>query len=829
MQALHALAWLSLSMATASASWANAPPNDHENFAYFAYQIHGDTSTADSSARARRDLAHEASPFAQRAANVALWLGQDSLSRRSESACADLSAPTVVFIGAVGELPNYFQVAVRRDSVELMNSVQECIRTHPDVAWAEMQVPKNRLVKRSVPEVWEDDLHLWGRGNEGRIEAAAKLFEITDPEFGNQWHLINDSPSQVGNDHNVTGAWSQGIFGNGSVVCFVDDGMNYNSNDLKDNYYAEGSYDYNAHTPDPIPKTYEDRHGTRCAGEVAAVRNNVCGVGVAYKAKVSAVRILGGSLTEADEAASINYKMQDNHIYSCSWGPTDNGATMEAPPRIVSDAVVNGIKNGRGGLGSIFVFASGNGGAAGDNCNFDGYTNSIYTITVSSVDRNNLHPVYSEACSANMIVMYSSANQRHDDAIATTDWQLGHEGDLCTKSHGGTSASAPLASGIYALVNSIRPDLSWRDYQHITVRSAVPVNTKDPSWFKTHAGRLYSHEYGYGKLDAYAILELAKTWKTVPAHAFYKTAFVAPNEKGAAEIPQESGKDVRAIYDITRDALAEANFGLLEHITVTINIQHKKRGDVAVDLISPNGIMSFLGVKRHGDRSDTGYSNWTFMTVAHWDENPVGRWQLVIRDAETPDLTGTFENAAITFWGSQQTSTVHKKPDVVGGGAEPPTVPVPTDASAQPADASKTSNTPSGAIGEDGKGDTAQPSNSGGRSGVAWFIALIVICGLGGAGWYLYSKRTEIFEWFLMRQQRMNDNEMGATGVGGSGESYEFQRLNREVGERDESSSSSLDEFEDFEGPNDAELEELRKGGYLVDDLLFDDTQASNL
>lgn len=30
-----------------------------------------------------------------------------------------------------------------------------------------------------------------------------------------------------------------------------------------------------------------DRHGTRCAGEVAAVaNNNICGVGVAYNAKI---------------------------------------------------------------------------------------------------------------------------------------------------------------------------------------------------------------------------------------------------------------------------------------------------------------------------------------------------------------------------------------------------------------------------------------------------------------------------------------------------------------------------------------------------------------
>lgn len=36
------------------------------------------------------------------------------------------------------------------------------------------------------------------------------------------------------------------------------------------------------------------RHGTRCAGEVAAVANNgVCGVGVAYDAKIGGKRKTG--------------------------------------------------------------------------------------------------------------------------------------------------------------------------------------------------------------------------------------------------------------------------------------------------------------------------------------------------------------------------------------------------------------------------------------------------------------------------------------------------------------------------------------------------------
>ena len=44
------------------------------------------------------------------------------------------------------------------------------------------------------------------------------------------------------------------------------------------------------------------------------------------------------------------------------------------------------MTSGRGGLGNIYVWAAGNGAAAGDNVNYDGYANSRYVIAVAAVD-----------------------------------------------------------------------------------------------------------------------------------------------------------------------------------------------------------------------------------------------------------------------------------------------------------------------------------------------------------------------------------------------------------------------------------------------------------
>lgn len=143
------------------------------------------------------------------------------------------------------------------------------------------------------------------------------------------------------------------------------------------------------------------------------MKNNVCGIGIAYESKVAGIRILSGPISDIDEAAALNYGYQNSSIYSCSWGPPDNGKAMEGPGYLIKKAMVNGIQNGRSGKGSVFVFASGNGGRNGDQCNFDGYTNSIFSVTVAALDYRGLHPDYSEPCAANMVVAYSSGSGNH--------------------------------------------------------------------------------------------------------------------------------------------------------------------------------------------------------------------------------------------------------------------------------------------------------------------------------------------------------------------------------------------------------------------------------
>ena len=58
---------------------------------------------------------------------------------------------------------------------------------------------------------------------------------------------------------------------------------------------------------------------SRCAGLLAAVANNVCGVGVAYEAGVSGIRMLDGTVTDILEGKSFIYQAHINWIYSCRY------------------------------------------------------------------------------------------------------------------------------------------------------------------------------------------------------------------------------------------------------------------------------------------------------------------------------------------------------------------------------------------------------------------------------------------------------------------------------------------------------------------------------
>jgi len=55
--------------------------------------------------------------------------------------------------------------------------------------------------------------------------------------------------------------------------------------------------------------------------------------------------MLDGDVTDAVEAQSISLNPQHIDIYSASWGPDDDGRTVDGPGLLAKKAFIDGIKN----------------------------------------------------------------------------------------------------------------------------------------------------------------------------------------------------------------------------------------------------------------------------------------------------------------------------------------------------------------------------------------------------------------------------------------------------------------------------------------------------
>ncbi|XP_027402385.1 proprotein convertase subtilisin/kexin type 4 isoform X11 [Bos indicus] len=365
------------------------------------------------------------------------------------------------------------------------------------------------------------------------------------------------------------------------------------------------------------------------------------------------VRMLDGTITDVIEAQSLSLQPQHIHIYSASWGPEDDGRTVDGPGILTREAFRRGVTKGRGGLGTLFIWASGNGGLHYDNCNCDGYTNSIHTLSVGSTTQQGHVPWYSEACASTLTTTYSSGVAT-DPQIVTTD--LHHQ---CTDKHTGTSASAPLAAGMIALALEANPLLTWRDMQHLVVRASRPAQLQAEDWRTNGAGRRVSHHYGYGLLDAALLVGLARSWlptqpqKKCVIHIVHTRT--RPAGEALAPIPILPVMHVRK--NVSACAGHANSIRSLEHVQVQLSLSYSRRGDLEISLTSPMGTRSTLVAIRPFDVSSQGYNNWIFMSTHFWDEDPRGLWILGLENKGYYFNTGTLYRYTLLLYGTAEDMT----------------------------------------------------------------------------------------------------------------------------------------------------------------------------
>ncbi|XP_077870575.1 LOW QUALITY PROTEIN: furin-like protease kpc-1 [Saccoglossus kowalevskii] len=423
----------------------------------------------------------------------------------------------------------------------------------------------------------------------------------------------------------VQEAWDAGYTGKNVVVTIADDGLEIDHSDLIGNYDQEASTDLNDRDSNPYPRSTPDdfnSHGTRCAGVIAMMTNkSICVWGIAYNSRIGGIRILYGRVTDALEASALSFRSQYVDVYSSSWGPNADGKTVEGPGRLATLALHDSASKGRSEKRSIYVLAAGNGGDF-DNCNYDGSQTNIYTVSITSATEKGTKPFYTESCASALATTYSSGDAGERQICSTDEHQK------CTKHHTGTSASAPLAAGIIALALEANPDLTWRDVQHIIVRTSKRYNLQDNDigWTTNAAGYEVSHLYGFGLMDAEHMVRIAKKWITSPDQRICEyqnnRTWVIP---GANKIILSQQVDGCVSGD-------QFSVNYLEHVQIVVSTKLSKRGDLSLVLISPSSTRSVIVSTRELDTSKSGLDKWPFMTTHFWGEKSQGMWSLEIEN-----------------------------------------------------------------------------------------------------------------------------------------------------------------------------------------------------
>ena len=320
-------------------------------------------------------------------------------------------------------------------------TVTEAVQAYedsPDIAYAE---PNFKLYPSAAPNDpgYKD---LWGLNNTGQTGGTADA----DTDAPEAWETTTGSPS--------------------TVVAVIDEGIDINHPDLRNNIWSNpkeasgiagfdddnngyvddiNGWDFRGKPGDntvydPDPLTGEgDEHGTHVAGTIAAEGDNGVGItGVNWDAQVAALKFLGpdGGYT-SDAVEAINYAVaKDMPISNNSWGGGGKSQALE-------DAI-----KGADAAGHIFLAAAGNDGTNND-------TTPHYPANY------NVPNVVSVAASGDTdkLASFSNYGATSVDLAAPGVGILSTLPDNNYGRYSGTSMATPHVAGVAALIKSENPGL----------------------------------------------------------------------------------------------------------------------------------------------------------------------------------------------------------------------------------------------------------------------------------------------------------------------------------------------------------------------------------
>ncbi len=300
-----------------------------------------------------------------------------------------------------------------------------------------------------------------------------------DPQFrdGTLWGLNNTGQNNGTADADIDApeGWDIRTSAPDVVIGVIDTGVRYTHEDIAANMwinpgeipgngidddgngYIDDVHGINAILDNGNPMD-DNKHGTHCAGTIAAVGNNGVGVtGVAWNARIMALKFLSaeGSGAYSDAIKCIEYsRIMGAPITSNSWGGSYYNAALESAIRDATDA------------GQLFIAAAGNDSSNNDVVSTYPCSYEIKNIiSVAASDRNDALASFSNFGLGNVHLAAPGV------AIASLDFVS----DSAYVSLSGTSMACPHVSGVAALLKAQFPSDTAGQLYNRLLSSTDPV------------------------------------------------------------------------------------------------------------------------------------------------------------------------------------------------------------------------------------------------------------------------------------------------------------------------------------------------------------------
>jgi subtilisin family serine protease len=530
-----------------------------------------------------------------------------------------------------------------------------------------------------------------------------------------------DSGGIAGEDINIDEVHEMDILGRGVRIAVSDSGVQIDHPDLSSNtlsgehrnYTYANSMQWN--NADPSPSDAEG-HGTAVSGLIAALGwNNLGSRGVAPAAKFAAFRFVFNYPATETQASLLSKAIDQTYgnfdIFNYSYGYNQNVFTLMDSD--IEDALRVGVTTLRESKGALYVQSAGNSfeetpvtGAllVSGNTNANSDLSTPYKIVVGAVNADAEKSSYSTPGSSMWVSAPGGEYGIAEPAMITTDIQgcnaglsyysminssrFNFAGDsrnqTCdyTSVMNGSSSATPVTSGVIALMLEARPELKWRDVKHILATTADQIDYNafantlthpqgydlsgyvyDYKWITNAAGIMFSNWYGFGRIDAKAAVDMAKTFNLSTLGTFEQTKnssgswyYNSGTLTGLTITDQSSAPLEHKIW-------VGHNY-IIENIQIEITSSHPYAGDLGIILESPSGTESqILNVnnKIYGTLSE-----YIMGSNAFYGEESVGWWTIKIVDGDNTYGTGNLTNWKILVSGHRKTSELNNPYPVTG-------------------------------------------------------------------------------------------------------------------------------------------------------------------